>query len=109
MNKKFLIAVCGLCIICLSAFLVFFKSNSSLPQLTREAINNLVASKGENLVWSDFEKYTHKDIGSGNYVYEYPLTDGSKLYLSGTSLSGTPMYIYIVSPQGNRENIVSSK
>lgn len=110
MNKKILITVSAIGVICLSALFLFLRTDFAAPQLSRQAIHDLVASKSENsITWSDFEKYPHKEIGSGNFVYEYPLTDGSNLYLSGSSLSKAPMYIYIIDPKGNRENILPNQ
>lgn len=73
------------------------------PLLSREYVNALIESKGvDNISWSDFDKYSHQDIGSGNYIYQYRLSDGADLYLSGADLDSTPTYIYIVDESGKR-------
>ena len=74
------------------------------PILYRTEVENLIMIKGVNTIsWNDFDKYEHKDVGSGNYVYQYELVDGSFLYLSGNSLDSPPMYIYIV--DRNKERV----
>ena len=45
------------------------------------------------------------DIGSGQYVYEYDMADGSHLYLGGSELSVPPTTIYIVDADGKTTQI----
>ncbi len=46
--------------------------------LSRNDVDSLISSKGiQSVSWSDFEKYPHKDVGSGNYIYQYELSEGS--------------------------------
>ena len=45
------------------------------------------------------------DIGSGQYVYEYDMVDGSHLYLCGSELSVPPTTIYIVAADGKTTQI----
>lgn len=44
-------------------------------------------------------------IGSGQYVYEYDMVDGSHLYLCGSELSVPPTTIYIVAADGKTTQI----
>ena len=45
------------------------------------------------------------DIGSGQYVYEYDMADGSYLYLCGSELFVPPTTIYIVAADGKTTQI----
>lgn len=45
------------------------------------------------------------DIGSGQYVHEYDMVDGSHLYLCGSELSVPPTTIYIVAADGKTTQI----
>lgn len=107
MNRKRRSIIGAVAVIGVSAYYIFFHSDSSL-RLTKEAIYALVSSNRQSpsITWSDFEQYPHKDVGSGNYVYEYLLTDGSKFYLIGNSLSEKPMYVYILNAKGGREDLI---
>lgn len=74
--------------------------------LSQKYVNMLIAIKGiDNVSWQDFERYSHQDIGSGNYVYQYELSNGSYLYLSGPDLASPPIYIYIVNKDGTRVDL----
>ena len=44
-----------------------------------------------------FTKFTYKDIGSGGYVYEYPMKNNEYLYIIGYDLNISPKSIYIIS------------
>lgn len=71
--------------------------------LSEKYVNLLITIKGiDNISWHDFERYSYQDIGSGNYVYQYELSNGSYLYLSGPELTSPPVYIYIVNEDGIR-------
>ena len=51
------------------------------------------------------EDSSDTDIGSGQYVYEYDMADGSHLYLCGSELSVPPTTIYIVDADGKTTQI----
>lgn len=51
------------------------------------------------------EDSSDTDIGSGQYVYEYDMADGSYLYLCGSELSVPPTTIYIVDADGKTTQI----
>ena len=51
------------------------------------------------------EDSSDTDIGSGQYVYEYDMADGSHLYLCGSELSVLPTTIYIVDADGKTTQI----
>ena len=69
--------------------------------LYKTYVDDLITEKGkENISWEDFEDFSHTDIGSGQYVYEYAMADGSHLYLCGPDLSIPPTTIYIIDADG---------
>ena len=57
----------------------------------------------EETMYDDDSSYT--DIGSGQYVYEYDMADGSHLYLCGSELSVPQTTIYIVDADGKTTQI----
>lgn len=70
----------------------------SIPEragLTLETVKEL-AQKGETLSWSDFEQYSHKDIGSGLYIYLYDIDENYCLVIGGGNTQSAPMYIRLV-------------
>lgn len=50
--------------------------NQKPKQLTTKDIIEL-AKKGDALTWSDFEGYVHEDVGSGLYIWEFKIEEGS--------------------------------
>ena len=69
--------------------------------LCKAYIDDLVSEKGkENISWEDFDDFSYTDIGSGQYVYEYNMADGSHLHLCGSDLSIPPTTIYIIDADG---------
>ena len=80
------------------------KVRISLPRVSESDVDALIAAKGiENLTWEDFARYPHTDIGSGQYVFEYPLTESGRLYLTGSSLQEPPQRIYIIRRDGTKK------
>ena len=67
-----------------------------LPVLTVEKLRSIVAEKGEDLTWSDFEAYEHIDVGSGIYIFRYPISEHLYLTVSGIPDS-KPFEIRLVS------------
>lgn len=65
-------------------------------ELTLEKVTEL-SEKGEELTWSDFESYSHEDIGSGLYIYRYEVGENYYLLLGGGGTEIPPMYIKLVS------------
>lgn len=51
-------------------------SNKKSKYLTTKDIISL-SQKGDTLTWSDFEGYVHEDIGSGIYIWEFKIEEGS--------------------------------
>lgn len=80
------------------------KVHISLPRMSETDVESMVAAKGiENVTWGDFARYPHTDIGSGQYVFEYPLTESARLYVTGSSLKETPQGIYIIRRDGTKK------
>lgn len=52
-----------------------------------------LSEKGNALTWSDFADYAHEDIGSGLYVWHYPIDETFSLMIGGPSLEEAPIYI----------------
>ena len=81
----------------LGMILLFF----TIP--SKNYVNLIILVKGkENMTWNDFSRFSHNDIGSGQYVFEYPLVGGSHLYLAGSELESKPDYIYIIDRDGKK-------
>lgn len=82
------------------------KIRIDFPRLSESDVQSVVAEKGKAAItWEDFSAYPFTDVGSGQYVYEYILKEGSRLYLSGSSLEELPGSIYIIHRDGTREEI----
>ena len=95
-RKKQMIAVSALTFF-LGMILLFF----TIP--SKNYVNLIILVKGkENMTWNDFSRFSHNDIGSGQYVFEYPLVGGCHLYLAGSELESKPDYIYIIERDGKK-------
>lgn len=77
-------------------------TNSGENKLTLEKVKEL-AEKGENLSWSDFEQYDHKDVGSGMYVYSYDIDKNFCLFIGGPNPQDDPLYIRLIHKGENGE------
>ena len=98
-RKKQMIAVSAL-----TFFLGMMPLFFTIP--SKNYVNFIILVKGkENMTWNDFSRFPHSDIGSGQYVFEYPLVGGSHLYLAGTELESKPDYIYIIDRDGTKIDI----
>lgn len=61
-------------------------------RLTYDALMAIVES-GETMSLSTFDPYTFEDIGSGLYIFVYPMDIPYYLMIGSGSLDGEPMYI----------------
>lgn len=85
---------------------VFFVNRSSTSYLSLDIVNSIIESKGiNNVTWEDFKEYKYQDVGSGNYIYQYELSNGFYLCLNGTALDIPPTYIYVIDRNGNRTDL----
>ena len=77
-------------------------------KLTLEELISL-SEKGEELTWTDFEGYTHYDVGSGLYVERFPIDDMFYLLIGGSynieSEEMEPIYFYLRSNDGTEASI----
>ena len=64
-------------------------------QMTLDDVRAL-AQKGEGLTWDDLAPFAGEDIGSGLYVYRYPIDDVYCLEARGGSLEGAPMSVRLL-------------
>lgn len=80
------------------------RGNTPLPEtflfgnerlLTLEELK-VIAKKGEDISWEDFEPYHGKDIGSGLYIMYYPLEQPYSVIVGGVP-NKKPMYINLSS------------
>lgn len=65
--------------------------------LNLQTLQDLVDRYGEDLNWDDFASYYSEDVGSGLYIYRYPIDWDYCLLIGGSSLELPPMYIRLVS------------
>lgn len=59
-----------------------------------------LSEKSNTLDWSDLNKYSFEDTGSGLYIRNYPLEGGHQLVLTGRSLESPPERVYVVNQSG---------
>ncbi|AIQ58699.1 hypothetical protein [Paenibacillus borealis] len=76
------------------------------------SLNELTSltEKGDSLDWSDLNKYSFEDTGSGLYIRSYPIEGGHQLVLTGRSLESPPDKMYIIDQSGkeldfNQDNL----
>ncbi|MCR5781786.1 MAG: hypothetical protein K6G90_03510 [Clostridia bacterium] len=67
---------------------------SSVAGLTLDDVKRL-AGKGDALTWEDFEGYENEDVGSGIFVYRYPIDGRYDLLIGSPQERGEIMYIYL--------------
>lgn len=100
MMKKKLVGIFVLLIFVIG---VFFIRQSFTSRLSLDTVNAIIESKGiDKVTWEDFKGYAFQDIGSGNYIYKYKLSNSFCLYLIGPDLDIPPTYIYIIDRNGKR-------
>ncbi len=66
------------------------------PSLNMATLKDLVGLIGEDLTWDDFGPYWYEDVGSGLYIYRYPIDQDYYLQISGASPDVPPMLIRLV-------------
>ena len=69
---------------------------SSDIMLKNMTLNDVIelAKKGDELDWEDFKCYNGKDVGSGQYIWEYKFDDGYVLRVIGVT-DKKPDYILL--------------
>lgn len=68
---------------------------TSTRRLTLEDVHAL-ASRGEALTWEDLRPFEGEDVGSGLYIYRYPIDGTYCLEARGGSLEGAPMSVLLL-------------
>lgn len=96
-----------LTILCLMSVMLlggcdYFDSDTS--KLTLKKVKEL-AKKGEDLSWSDFERFDHEDIGSGLYIYAFDVDEDYRLLIGGGSPDIKPYYIMLTLKTDDSEYI----
>lgn len=67
---------------------------------------NVLAEKGDSLMWKDFAAYAYEDEGSGLYIRKYNIEGGHQLKISGKSLDKRPDHIYVVHKDGQKIDLL---
>ncbi len=106
MKKKAVGIFVLLVVLVMGGFFIYHIHQSTTSPLSIDDVNSIIESKGiDKVTWEDFNRYPHQDIGSGNYIYQYELSNGLCLYLSGPDLNIPPTYIYMIDQYGNRNDL----
>lgn len=65
----------------------------------------LLAQRGYGLTWTDFDRYSYTETGSGLYIRVYEIDKMFSLWIGGSSLAADPIYIYLRANDGSDEQI----
>ena len=77
-----------------------FRYRQSKPRMTLDDVRAL-AQKGEALTWEDLLVFEGEDIGSGMYIYRFPINANYCLEASDGKLTGTPPSVMLVAADGD--------
>ena len=66
-----------------------FRFQPEKPRMTLDDVREL-SKKGMQLTWEDLAPYAGEDVGSGLYIYHFPIDEQYLLSVSGDKRSGTP-------------------
>lgn len=70
------------------------------PRMTLDDVRTL-AQKGEALTWEDLLIYDGEDVGSGLYIYHFPIDDEYCLSVSDGKQTGTPQKVMLLRADEN--------
>ncbi len=70
-------------------------SSAALRRMTLDDVRTM-AKKGDALTWADLEPYAGDDIGSGVYLYRFPIDEDYCLEVSDGKLSGAPQRVMLI-------------
>ncbi|WMJ22433.1 hypothetical protein RBG61_10610 [Paludicola sp. MB14-C6] len=98
--KKLIVNVC----LILLVFIMVSCGESASRRLSLEDVI-MLSKKGNELSWSDFEKYKSKDIGSGLHCVRYEINPHYYLLIGGPNKDEKPMYIQLVQ-SSNTDNFI---
>ena len=65
----------------------------------------MLAEKGNDLTWEDFEQYSYYETGSGLYIRVYEIDEMFSVLIGGGDVETTPLYIYLQASDGSDESI----
>lgn len=66
-------------------------------------IVRLLSQRHYGLTWTDFDRYSYTETGSGLYIRVYEIDEMFSLWIGGGSLEADPMYIYLRANDGSDE------
>lgn len=87
-----------------NSIFIRYELSKDVLKLTLDEVVELSKRK-DDLSWDDFKEYNHDDIGSGLYIYNYPIDDNSVLLIGGKSLDEKPEYIYLEKSGGRKMDV----
>ncbi|MDE7203671.1 MAG: M56 family metallopeptidase [Lachnospiraceae bacterium] len=79
-------------------------SSNKENQLTLEEVQRL-SEFGNELTWTDFERYQYMETGSGLYIRVYEIDELFSLWIGGGSTTDAPMYIYLQTNEEPRTRV----
>ena len=86
------------------ALVLLLVSCTSKPEAETLTLDDVIAlsEKGLSLSWEDFEKFVHEDVGSGRYVWGFPMAEPEyTLSIAGNSLNEPPGDILLFNAAGD--------
>ena len=72
-----------------------FRYREGKPRMTLDDVRAL-ARKGEALTWEDLLDYDGEDVGSGLYIYHFPIDEEYCLSVSGYKRTGAPQKVLLL-------------
>ncbi len=75
-------------------------SSAEPPRMTLDDVLAL-SEKGMELTWEDLLQFESEDIGSGLYIYRFPIDENYCLEVSDGKLTGTPMRALLLPADGS--------
>lgn len=80
-------------------------NNNDRTILTLDDIKALVNKKGEELMYDDFKDFVQLEVGSGMFIFRYPIDNDFYLLLETQNQNEKPMYIRLMTYE-NRDNYI---
>lgn len=80
-------------------------NNNDRTILTLDDIKALVNKKGEELMYDDFKDFVQLEVGSGMFIFRYPIDNDFYLLLGTQNQNEKPMYIRLMTYE-NRDNYI---
>lgn len=80
-------------------------NNNDRTILTLDDIKALVNKKGEELMYDDFKDFVQLEVGSGMFIFRYPIDNDFYLLLGTQNQNEKQMYIRLMTYE-NRDNYI---